>query len=101
MDSKTSRNHNGRLGPRGCYGPVRSALGSSHFPPPAYTHCSWGIHGLLSGPRLFGFGLTVAVLVDATLVRMLLVPAFMHVLGRFNWWAPGPWGRAGEIRPPT
>jgi RND superfamily putative drug exporter len=39
--------------------------------------------------RLFGFGLTVAVLVDATLVRMLLVPAVMHVLGRANWWAPG------------
>ncbi|RUP05625.1 MAG: MMPL family transporter [Mycobacterium sp.] len=38
--------------------------------------------------RLFGFGLTVAVLCDATLVRMVLVPAFMHVLGRFNWWAP-------------
>ena len=36
--------------------------------------------------RLFGFGLTVAVRVDATLVRMLLVPAFMHVLGRVNWW---------------
>jgi RND superfamily putative drug exporter len=40
--------------------------------------------------RLFGFGLTVAVLVDATLVRMLLVPAFIHVLGRINWWAPKP-----------
>jgi len=40
--------------------------------------------------RLFGFGLTVAVLADATLVRMALVPAFMHVLGRFNWWAPKP-----------
>ena len=40
--------------------------------------------------RLFGFGLTVAVLADATLVRMLLVPAFMHVLGRINWWAPKP-----------
>ena len=38
--------------------------------------------------RLFGFGLTVAVLVDATLVRMLLVPAFMHMLGKANWWAP-------------
>ncbi|ORB87035.1 hypothetical protein B1987_28345 [Mycobacterium kansasii] len=43
--------------------------------------------------RLFGFGLTVAVLVDATLVRMLLVPAFMHVLGRLNWWAPKPLAR--------
>ncbi len=38
--------------------------------------------------RLFGLGLTVAVLVDATLVRMVLVPAFMQVLGRWNWWAP-------------
>jgi RND superfamily putative drug exporter len=38
--------------------------------------------------RMFGVGLTLAVLVDATLVRMVLVPAFMHVLGRWNWWAP-------------
>ena len=40
--------------------------------------------------RMFGLGLTLAVLVDATLVRMLLVPAFMRVLGRVNWWAPRP-----------
>jgi RND superfamily putative drug exporter len=40
--------------------------------------------------RLFGLGLTVAVLADATLVRMVLVPAFMQVLGRWNWWAPKP-----------
>ncbi len=38
--------------------------------------------------RLFGLGLTLAVLVDATLVRMVLVPAFMHVMGQWNWWAP-------------
>lgn len=38
--------------------------------------------------RMFGVGLTLAVLADATLVRMLLVPAFMHIMGRFNWWAP-------------
>src|ERR1700736_3231747 len=43
--------------------------------------------------RMFGLGLTLAVLVDATLVRMLLVPAFMRVLGRANWWAPGPLAR--------
>jgi RND superfamily putative drug exporter len=43
--------------------------------------------------RMFGVGLTLAVLVDATLVRMLLVPAFMRVLGRANWWAPGPLAR--------
>jgi putative drug exporter of the RND superfamily len=40
--------------------------------------------------RMFGLGLTLAVLVDATLVRMVLVPAFMHLLGRWNWWAPKP-----------
>ncbi|WP_231983938.1 MMPL family transporter [Mycobacterium sp. 852013-51886_SCH5428379] len=38
--------------------------------------------------RMFGLGLTLAVLVDATLVRMVLMPAFMHVLGAGNWWAP-------------
>jgi RND superfamily putative drug exporter len=40
--------------------------------------------------RMFGLGLTVAVAADATLVRMVLVPAFMHVAGRWNWWAPKP-----------
>jgi RND superfamily putative drug exporter len=37
-----------------------------------------------------GLGLTVAVLIDATVVRCLLVPATMTLLGRWNWWAP-PW----------
>ncbi|HYZ66245.1 MAG TPA: MMPL family transporter [Mycobacterium sp.] len=46
--------------------------------------------------RMFGVGLTLAVLADATLVRMLLVPAFMHVLGRWNWWAPKPLVRLHE-----
>jgi RND superfamily putative drug exporter len=40
--------------------------------------------------RMFGVGLTLAVLADATLVRMVLVPAFMHALGRWGWWAPKP-----------
>ena len=38
--------------------------------------------------RMFGLGLTLAILVDATLVRMVLLPAFMHVMGDWNWWAP-------------
>lgn len=37
-----------------------------------------------------GIGLCVAVLIDATLIRCLLLPAVMSVLGRANWWAPGP-----------
>jgi len=37
---------------------------------------------------VFGLGLAVAVLIDATLVRMVLVPSVMQVLGRANWWMP-------------
>ncbi len=40
--------------------------------------------------RMFGVGLTLAVLADATLVRTVLVPAFMHLLGQWSWWAPKP-----------
>ena len=38
--------------------------------------------------QLMGFGLAVAVLLDATVIRMVLVPAFMQAMGRWNWW-PG------------
>ena len=38
--------------------------------------------------RMFGLGLAVAVLLDATLIRMLLVPATMQLLGARNWWMP-------------
>jgi len=43
--------------------------------------------------RIFGVGLTLAVLADATLVRMALLPAFMRVMGKWNWWSPGPLAR--------
>ena len=39
--------------------------------------------------KLFGIGLAVAILLDATVVRMLLVPATMELLGERNWWLPG------------
>jgi RND superfamily putative drug exporter len=42
---------------------------------------------------LFGTGLTLAVLMDATVVRSTLVPAFMRLAGRWNWWAPKPLAR--------
>jgi RND superfamily putative drug exporter len=38
--------------------------------------------------KLLGVGLTLAVLVDACLIRATLVPAFMRLAGRANWWAP-------------
>ncbi|KUP97687.1 MMPL family transporter [Thermobifida cellulosilytica] len=40
--------------------------------------------------KIIGIGLAVAVVVDATLVRALLVPATMRLLGAANWWLPGP-----------
>lgn len=46
--------------------------------------------------RWFGVGMTLAVLMDATLVRMVLVPAFMHVLGQWSWWAPRRLARLHE-----
>jgi RND superfamily putative drug exporter len=52
--------------------------------------------GLESNMRMDGLGLTLAGLVDASLVRILLVPAFMRVLGRVNWWAPRPLARLGN-----
>ena len=38
--------------------------------------------------KLFGMGLAVAIFVDATIVRMVLVPATMELLGNANWWLP-------------
>ncbi len=49
--------------------------------------------GQIGFVKLIGVGMIVAILVDATLVRALLVPATMRLLGRWNWWAPGPLGR--------
>jgi trehalose monomycolate/heme transporter len=50
--------------------------------------------------KLMGVGMIVALIVDATIVRILLVPATMRLLGRANWWAPGPlrglYGRYGS-----
>ena len=40
--------------------------------------------------KLMGVGMIIALIVDATIVRILLVPATMRLLGRANWWAPGP-----------
>jgi RND superfamily putative drug exporter len=44
-------------------------------------------------PQLFGLGLATAVLVDATLIRLILVPAVMELLGIRNWWMPQWLGR--------
>jgi RND superfamily putative drug exporter len=43
--------------------------------------------------KMIGLGMAIAIFLDATVVRMLLVPATMRLLGRANWWVPGPLGR--------
>jgi RND superfamily putative drug exporter len=45
--------------------------------------------------QFIGFGLAIAVLLDATIIRMILVPAIMHIAGRWNWW-PGVRGAVTE-----
>jgi RND superfamily putative drug exporter len=49
--------------------------------------------------QLLGFGLAVAVLLDATIIRLVLVPAVLHLAGRWNWW-PGTRGGRGALRRP-
>jgi RND superfamily putative drug exporter len=46
--------------------------------------------------QMIGVGLVLAVAIDATLVRGLLVPAAMHLMGDANWWAPRPLQRVYE-----
>ncbi|HEX3785865.1 MAG TPA: MMPL family transporter [Pseudonocardiaceae bacterium] len=46
--------------------------------------------------RMLGAGLTITIVLDAVLIRSLLVPAVMRLAGRFNWWAPRSWQRWQE-----
>jgi len=57
--------------------------------------CVFGtfVLGDLRAIKLIGLGLAVAVLLDATIVRMILVPATMELLGPRNWWLPRPLAR--------
>jgi len=57
------------------------------------------IAGRIVGLQEFGLGLAVAIFVDATIVRSLLVPSLMAIFGRWNWWLPGPFARVVRVRP--
>ena len=57
------------------------------------------VAGRIVGLQQFGLGLAVAILVDATIVRALLVPSLMAVLGRWNWWLPAPLARLVRVQP--
>jgi RND superfamily putative drug exporter len=55
----------------------------------------FGAFALAGAPSIkaFGVGLSVAIIVDATIVRLVLVPATMRLLGDWNWWLPRPLAR--------
>jgi RND superfamily putative drug exporter len=49
--------------------------------------------------KQFGIGLSAGILFDATVIRALLVPSLMRLLGRWNWWLPAPVARVLRVRP--
>jgi RND superfamily putative drug exporter len=55
--------------------------------------------GSILGLQQFGFGLAVAIALDVTIVRMLLVPSAMALFGRWNWWLPSGVARLVHVRP--
>jgi uncharacterized membrane protein YdfJ with MMPL/SSD domain len=57
------------------------------------------VAGSVVGLQEFGLGLAVAVFADATIVRAILVPSLMAVLGRWNWWLPLPAAKLVRVKP--
>jgi RND superfamily putative drug exporter len=55
----------------------------------------FGVFAAAGTPSIkeIGLGLSVAIALDATLIRLILVPATMEILGRWNWWLPKPLAR--------
>jgi RND superfamily putative drug exporter len=57
------------------------------------------VAGSILGLQQFGFGLAVAIALDVTIVRALLVPSAMALFGRWNWWLPTKVARVVRVRP--
>ena len=57
------------------------------------------VAGSVVGLQQFGLGLAVAIFLDATIVRALLVPSLMAVFGRWNWWLPDSVARIARVQP--
>jgi RND superfamily putative drug exporter len=57
------------------------------------------VAGRVVGLQEFGLGLAVAIFVDATIVRALLVPSLMAIFGRWNWWLPARVARVMRVPP--
>ena len=57
------------------------------------------VAGSVVGLQQFGLGLAVAILIDVTIVRALLVPSAMKLFGRWNWWLPANVARVFRVQP--
>jgi RND superfamily putative drug exporter len=57
------------------------------------------VAGSIVGLQEFGLGLAVAIFVDATIVRVVLVPSLMAILGRYNWWLPSRVASIARVEP--
>jgi putative drug exporter of the RND superfamily len=57
------------------------------------------VAGSIVGLQQFGFGLAIAILLDVTIVRALLVPSAMKLFGRWNWWLPEGVARVFRVKP--
>jgi RND superfamily putative drug exporter len=57
------------------------------------------VAGSIVGLQQFGFGLAVAILIDVTIIRALLVPSAMKLFGRWNWWLPDRAARLFRVEP--
>ena len=55
--------------------------------------------GSLAAFQQFGLGLAAGILIDATLIRMILVPAYMRIAGDVNWYLPGWLARILRVEP--
>jgi RND superfamily putative drug exporter len=57
------------------------------------------VAGSIVGLQQFGFGLAMAILIDVTIVRALLVPSAMALFGRWNWWLPAGVAKVFRVEP--
>jgi RND superfamily putative drug exporter len=57
------------------------------------------VAGSILGLQQFGFGLAMAILIDVTIVRALLVPSAMKLFGRWNWWLPANVAKVFRVKP--
>jgi RND superfamily putative drug exporter len=57
------------------------------------------VAGSIVGLQEFGLGLAVAVALDVTIIRALLVPSAMKLFGRYNWWLPEGLARIVRVKP--